>query len=788
MRFIFKSIINNFTHRPAINIINLAGLSLSLAVVIILSVYCYSELTTDRFNKNVDRVYMYVKSTRGIYTPGILKETIDNKIPGVENIVRMAGTWEPPVFEAEGSEPVTSDLLFADDGFFNLFTFNAVEGDLGSALSEPMMVVITTRLSQRLFGTIYSVGRSIKLNNSKLLTISAVIEEPGANSCISFSALTSIATRKIVQGTTADGEFKEWGWNNFQTFFLLEKNRDPDEIIRIISEFVPDKEKSSLKYKDASFTRLDKIYFSRFSIFDATYLRFGNKGKVMILLLVAILVLLVALVNYINISSSQWNGKIKQLGLMKVLGARKMEITGNILAESFIFFLSALILGVEFVGVISSGMVNFTGIHFSSGLLHSGGFITFSLLLVLLLSFSFSILPAIRISSSRAVDNLRKSPIHERKNFSFSSILVTVQFTIALSLIAFTFLIQKQVRYGSENMGIKTENIIGIKLTEQLGQKKEVLRKMLQDQPFVSKISFGQYFPGKLISQWGVSLRKNDETKEVKFYTFSADPEFFEMVGLQLVKGRFYTSDISTDRAKMVVNESFARENNIGDPIGGKLNEFNSLEYEIIGVVRDFHYMSFNTPIAPLAILSGPNSSYCLVKIGTGNFNALKKSLDEIRSITSQLSPSFPVEINFFDKAVENMYRSELQFRRTFSVFSACAILISCMGILALSLFTCQRRVKEIGIRKVNGAGITRILFILNRDFLKWVFVAFIISIPISWYAMNKWLQIFSYKTEISWWIFALAGVIVIMIAFITVSFQTLRAATRNPVEALRYE
>jgi putative ABC transport system permease protein len=260
------------------------------------------------------------------------------------------------------------------------------------------------------------------------------------------------------------------------------------------------------------------------------------------------------------------------------------------------------------------------------------------------------------------------------------------------------------------------------------------------------------------------------------------------MLGLQLVKGRFYTRDFTSDKAKIIVNESFAKENKIEDPVGCKLFGFDGNEYEIVGIVKDFHYESFNKPIAPLAILSGQYYSYCLVNISTSGFRSLQKSLEEIKSITSELSPSFPVEINFFDEAVVNVYRSELQFRRTFSVFSGCAILISCLGILALSLFICQRRVKEIGIRKVNGARTSQILFLLNRDFLKWVLIAFMISVPFSWYAMNRWLQGFAYKTQISWWIFALAGIIVITVALITISFQTWRAATRNPVEVLRYE
>ncbi len=788
MRQVIKNIIRNFTTRPAINLINLTGLSLSLAVVIILAVYCYSELTTDRYHKNGDRVYLYVKSSGGIYTPGVLKETINNKIPGVENIVRIVGSWEQPVFEAEGGEPITSDLLFADDGFFNLFSYNVVDGDLRSALSEPMNVILTSSLSEKLFGTTRSVGRNFKVNNDKLLTVSAVIDEPKANTCLNFSALTSIETRRIVQGNSASGEFTEWGWNNFQTFFLLEKNAEPYKAIKSIAEFVPEKEKSNYKDNGASLTRLEKVYFSRFTLFGADYIRFGNKGKVMILLVVATLVLFVALVNYINISSSQWNTKIKQTGLMKVLGARKPELMKNMLAESFIFFLAALVIGMQIVGMVSPSLSNFAGIRFDTGLLYSGGFILFSLVTVLILSITFSIIPVIKLSSSRAVDNLKKSVSFEKKDFSFSSILVTVQFTIAISLIAFTLIVQKQVKFGSDNMGIKTDKIIGIKLSQQLGQKKEALKNLLQDKPFVSSISFCQYFPGKVISQWGVDLQMNGEKKQVNFHTFNAEPEFFTMMGLQLVKGRFFTNDLLTDKYKIIVNESFARDNKIDDPLGGKIFGFDGNEYEIIGIVRDFHFESFNSPISPLAILSGNSYSYCLVNLNTHDFSTLKKSLDEIKNITSGLSPSFPVEISFFDQAVENMYRSELQFRRTFSVFSGCAILISCLGILALSLFTCQRRVKEIGIRKVNGARISQILYLLNRDFLRWVLIAFVISVPLSWYAMNRWLLGFSYKTEISWWIFAISGIAAMTIALLTVSWQSWWAAAKNPVEALRYE
>jgi len=259
-------------------------------------------------------------------------------------------------------------------------------------------------------------------------------------------------------------------------------------------------------------------------------------------------------------------------------------------------------------------------------------------------------------------------------------------------------------------------------------------------------------------------------------------------MGLKLIAGRFYSGDLQSDKGSIVVNETFLLKNKITNPIGTKLFKDRFGDNEIVGVIKDFHYKSFNQPIGSLVIRNVPYASYCLVGLQTSDYNSLHKTIQEIKRMTSNLSPSFPVEISFLDQAVEKMYQSELQFRRTFSLFSGCAIVISCLGILAMSLFACQRRIKEIGIRKVNGAEISEILLMLNKDFVRWVIVAFIVATPIAYYVMYKWLQNFVYKTELSWWIFASAGALVFIIALLTVSWQSWKAAARNPVEALRYE
>jgi putative ABC transport system permease protein len=787
MQNIFKSTYRNFIRKPTTNLINLVGLAVSLALVIILSVYSYSELTTDNYHKNGDRVYLFANLGVKMHMPGILKDQIDLNIPEVESAVRLTGTWETPVFQVGDHDPISSDIIFADDDFFKLFTYQPIEGNLETSLKEPLTIVLTQNLAKNLFGNEPALGKTVKLNNDKVLTVSAVINETEVNSCLSFSALASIATRKIVLPNP--GEFTEWDWNNFQMFILLKEGTNPDVTAKKIISLFP--QKKPRKYPELKLNPLKKIYFTKFALFGSNYLYCGDKRKVMILVLAAALVLIIALLNFINISSAQWIEKIRQTGILKVIGAGKASILKNALSEAFILFLMSLFLAILIVRALFPFISSFTGIHFNIQLLYKPSFLIVSFAGTFILSMVFSIIPALRISSSKATDNLKKTVTPGTSNSIFRGILVTTQFVIAIVLIAFTLLVQKQVNFGSSNLGFYQENIIGIKLTPQMKGKIEVLKKLLQEKSTVEKVSFTKYFPGSAVSNWFTIQEINGVKKELRFDIFNADANFFSMSGLQLSQGRFYSEDLATDQHKMIVNESFLRENKMDNPIGAKFVMgfgMNTGPSEIIGVVKDFHYKAVNLPIAALIIQNEPEVSHCLVKLQTNDFNTLHTTIQDIKEATTKLSPSFPVEITFFDHAIENMYQSELQYRRTFSLFAGCAILICCMGILALSLLACQRRIKEIGIRKVNGARISEVMTMLNRDFVKWVAIAFVIATPIAYYAMNKWLENFAYKTELSWWIFALAGILALGIALLTVSWQSWRAATRNPVEALRYE
>ena len=357
---------------------------------------------------------------------------------------------------------------------------------------------------------------------------------------------------------------------------------------------------------------------------------------------------------------------------------------------------------------------------------------------------------------------------------------------ISIVLISFTILVYKQIEFGSNNMTFDQNNTIAIRLTDEI--KNDVLENELNSIASVKNMSFTEFYPGAEISNWsGVILAIEGKEQEVGFNTFFADGNIFDILETELVNGKYYSNDYSSDKNKAVINEEFVRYYNLNNPVGGTLI-MGGTKYDIVGVVKDFNYKSVETPIAPLVIPYGNYMPYCLVQIDGNDFQIIHKTVENIKELTAKMSPDFPVEVSFLDNAVNKMYESEVRFRRIFSLFAISAIIICAMGILAMSVFAAQQRTKEIGVRKVNGATITEILLLLNNSFIKSVLTAFIIATPIAYLVMQKWLENFAYKTSLSWWIFALSGVLALGIALLTVSWQSWKTATRNPVEALRYE
>jgi putative ABC transport system permease protein len=768
----------------SINLINLGGLSLSMAVVLMLTAYCYYELSVDKHHADSQDTFLIANhddgDLMGIHTPGVLADFLKNEIPTIESVVRISGTWNPPVVKLENRENFETGLVFTEPDFFNLFNFPVLKGDADNALAEPSLAILASGEAMRLFGTLDVIGKTLMIDNKHLMTVGAVIDENTEHSFLQLKMILPISAMEILQ--PSEGRFTEWIYWDFLTFIQLNDRSDLDHIASGIESIFVNNSGGKTEPEGITLLPLEKVYFSNIDNAWLDFVELGDKTKVIVLLTVAFLILSMAIVNYLNISAYNLHERLPQTGIFKILGASRHSIAKNSFLESILMFTISMWLAVVLAELLYPFVNYYTGMAYPDHLLLSPRFLSISIILSVLSGMIINILPSIKLSKSHPISNLKKEMGLQSRGRSYQGALVVFQFCAAIILISFTILVHKQIKFGSSGLGFNEENIISIKMTNQL--KKEVLKEKLMNQANISRVSFSRFYPGQRTSYWETNVFDRGEERVVGFDNFDADAEFDDIMGLSMVIGRFFSDSILSDKEAVVVNETFVQEYAISDPFQLKIRD----KFHVVGVVKDFHYKSKNHPIGPLVIMNRGYASNCLVEVNSQDFSDLKKSTLSIKEICATLSPDFPVEISFLDAAVESMYQSEIRFRRTFTFFSGCAIFISCLGILALSLFASQRRTKEIGIRKVNGAKLENILIMLNKDFAKWVMLACLIAIPISFFLMSKWLENFAYKTDISWWIFVLGGLAALLIALLTVSWQSWKAARRNPVEALRYE
>jgi len=797
MKLLFKIVLRNFKNKPVNYLVNLLGLSISFSLIFILGSYCYRELTTDAYHTDANKKYLLYNASEkdkyGAILPGLLKEQIGLNVPEIKESLRLKRTGQTPVFKVEDGEPMTSELVYADQNFFDFFTYKVISGNLENALANPMSLVLLKTEAIKLFGTANAYGKTVLLNNQYPFTVTAVIEEPKAQSFLSLKAITSISSINNIQYDFNQEDYSNWGQRNFLTFVKLAENTNPENTSGSVTRLFP---------PDAGYERniqlcpLPDIYMGQCGINSPSlsFINRGDKTQVMILSMVAVLILLISLINYINISSSQRNELVKQTGIQKIIGANWSHILLGILVESQLVFLSSAVLAFLFSISLAPVIENYTNLVFGTELLLSPVAILGILIAISILSLLTGVFPSISHYKMLSIEKFKNLTVPLKEKSSTQQAFVIFQFVAAIVLITFTMLVQKQIRFATSGLGFNKENVLAVKLNEQLLNKMDVLKDQLSKQPEVTQVSIARFYPNDV----GININSakitqpNGEEKNGKANTMDVDPKFFSVMGIRPVEGSFFSENLTNNTDKIIVNETFVKENELKEPVGAKVF-FSNKEHEIIGVAKDFHFYPVSKAITSLIFLNQKPThlffpAYCLVKFNSSGFSSLTQTVEGVMKIGKELSPGFPFEVKFIDQGVEAMYKSETQFRKTFSLFSGLAIFISCLGIFALSLANSQRRIKEIGIRKINGAKVSEVIMMLNKDFVKWVAIAFVIATPLAYYAMNKWLENFAYKTELSWWIFALAGLLALGIALLTVSWQSWKAATRNPVEALRYE
>ncbi len=769
-------------------LINLFGLSLGVAAVLLIAVYVHNELSTDKFHTNYEKIYRFgATNFNGTADmPGPLTDLVIEKIPEIEFISRtdFSHSWG---MEVKGQEEnlIIKDLIFADSSFFKIFTYQSLRGNIQTALTAPNSIVITNSLSQQLFGNGDALGKKILLKNKEYLTVSAVIEDLPGNSSINFQGVIAMSVLKKLEN---DDYSKSWGNFNYLTFCIL-KNDDVKNVESKVNEAF----KEVQPERTATVFSLDPfrdIYFH--NQYNDSRLKHGNHQTLLFLGISVFLIIILAVINYINLSVAKIPGRLKSVGIRKISGAHKSHIFQQFFSEALVVVIASGLIGFLLAKGFLPDLNYLTSSGISAGQLINFKVIALIFLSLIVLAVVVSLIPLVIINNQNLQSILKNQLQLSSQKPKLKYLFVAFQFVITIVLISVSISINKQIRYiATKDLGFNKEDAtILLYLDEDPAQNFSLLKNQLAQYPQIKAIGRSHSSPGTIGMQWGSELKFRGETQSISYFSVPVTPGYLEMMGYRIKAGRFFNETVTTDRGAFILNEAAAKQFGIEDtPLEAKITGMGDDVGKIIGVVEDFHFQSLREPLKPLAFSFIPQygdvCSLISIKAATDN---LPEVIDIVRSEFKQLFPEKPFEHYTINNIFSEYYKKDNNLSKIITIFSLLSIVIGCMGLLGIINITMVSKTKEIGIRKVNGARISEVLVMLNKDFVKWVTIAFVIATPIAWYAVHKWLQDFAYKTEISWWIFALAGLLALGIALLTVSWQSWKAASRNPVESLRNE
>ncbi len=789
----FKLTFRHIRKHLLVSLLNIGGLAIGIACFVLIMLYVNHELNYDRFNEHFNDIYRIavdakigntvIKQTG---TPAPLPAAMYDEYPEIRAITRIQNREEKFTL---GEKIYSEDnIAFVDSTFTDIFTLNFIEGTQGTCLNEPNQILMDRTTARKYFGEEPAYGKVVYVNDTIPVTVTGVFEDFPTQSHFHFNILASMVSRSdAVNG-------QQWFANNYATYMRLEAGYPAGQLEAKLPEFV-NKYMFQGSYDDFSdeenfwvlhLQHIRDIHLG--SDLNGEYEPNGNLSYIRIFSLVAFLILIVACINFMNLTTASSSIRAREVGVRKTNGASRKKLRQQFFTEAIIISILAMILAMGLVESIMGPYRNFTGreiqIHYLDNFLVIPGLLALAIV-VGLLSGSY---PALYMSNFSAVDSLGYKGVVQARSW-FRSVLVLFQFAVAIFLIAATFLVQKQLHLVMEDsLGFNKEQVVLVKnayYMENLNSYKNELR----EHPEVVQVSASFNVPGDKITNWGFGAEGVE--KSFSLNANLTDENYAETMGLEMAEGRYFSKEFGTDTGKIVLNETAVDLLEMGDPIGKITYLWNdrTRPYEVIGVVKDYHWESKHMKVRPHALMlldEGFGSPYYLsVRFAGSDYQKILKILQED---WEKYVPAIPFEYEILDKHYEGIYQNEKQTRSLLYVFAMIAIFISCLGLFGLASFMAERRTKEIGIRKTNGATTGNILGLLSLDFTKWVLLANIIAWPVTWWAMKKWLESFAYRVGIPIWIFIAAGLIAFVIALMTVSFHALRASRQNPGISLRYE
>lgn len=775
------------------SLINLVGLGVGMAASILVLLWVQNELSFDSYHDKADRTYRVTNTLTEQEEPWVwassplkLGATARNEVPGIERIANFKTPWQALVFRVGDELIREKKVAYVDSNWFAAFDYQFVVGNADKALADPSIIILTQTKAHQWFGSPEAALGKIVRIDSVAMVVQAVVRDNPSNSSFRYDVLLPIPASV----RNPDDRKNEENWNNFnyQLFLQLNPGVDPEKIGPQLTQLYHTYKKDSSI--TASLIPLRDIHFD--TTFQSDSLPKGNRQTVTTLGFVGLLILIIASINYVNLSTALASRRAKEVGMKKIIGASRGRLFTQFFGESAFIILLALVLALGLISLCLPELNDFTGTVF---VLEVGNA---SLWLLLFLSSGITLLlsgiyPSLLLSSIEPVKVLKGSSMLASTNAGFRQSLVVVQFAISLILIVSTLVIFRQLRYA-QNMdsGYQRKHIFSFQVPFTRDVRKagarDFIKQNLRQTSEVAGVTSTNESIVDLESFHSGSLKWEGKPENFTptVAQFSVEPETQAVLGLKLAEGRWFQRGIKLDSANVILNETAVRKLGLKKPVVGQWFEFQGARGQIIGVAKDFHFRNLHQLIEPMVLFSSASwQSTIYVKTQPGT---TRQAVAKAEKLWGEYFPETPFQYTFLDESFDHLYQSERKAGQLFNVFSGIAILISCLGLFGLATFTAEQRTKEIGVRKVLGASVGSIVALLSRDFLKLVLIAIVIASPIARYAMNAWLADFAYKIDMSWWVFALAGGLAMMVALGTVSFQSVRAALMNPVKSLRSE
>lgn len=778
-----KIALRNIKRYSAQSVLNICGMATGMACSIMILLWVQDEWSFDRHYEHADDLYRVIEKQYSQNGEVSLFAPVLNAVaPALKNdfpeIIRSSRIIQTPLTLKKKDEFIEETVTAVDKDIFKMFNIKFIRGDVNKALDDPHNIVITEQTAHKYFGDDDALGK-ILLSRGFFVTVAGVVRALPNNSHIQFNMIVS--TDLLVEMGSHINEWEDGGLS--YSYVELKKGTDSKLVDKKIQHFIQ-------KYKKGTdaeilLQNIQKIHLYSSGKYNYDVSGHGDITNVRILGLIAVFLLLIASINFMNLSTVQSIRRAREIAVRKVLGTNKRKIVIQFLGESLLILFVALVLAIILIALLLPGYNNFIGKHlelnFQSASLYVG-----LIALLLFCSLFAGAYPAFYLSSLMPLELMKGFISKNSWNAQFRRVLVIFQFSLSILLILCTIIMGNQLSYmQNKKLGYIKDNIGYFMFPIRPGDPKlDALKKELCNNSDIVSVTKG-YSPVNLEgTSGGYSWAGKTADEDVLFYHLDTDEDYVKTFQLELIEGRFFSPEFKTDSNGVVINEKAAEEMGFKHPVGEVITSPKGVRLTIIGVLKDFHFQSLHYKIEPLLVQKG-ESNNLYVKMKPDHIPATVASINKT---FKSFDPGLPMNFHFLDDDVDNMYRTEQRISKIFRFFSLLAVFISCLGLIGLSLFMTELRTKEVGIRKVNGAKPLEIFSILSGEYILWVLISILIASPVGWYVMHQWLENFAYKTELSWWIFVMAGLFALAVALLTVCWQSWNAASKNPVEALRYE